>query len=153
MLTAGLNCRIMLLVCQEGLVSAPAPAIPGEAGVEAAVLVTASAFLKLLNRLVGLQWWEEWGGQETSHQPEHTTSCPAPAPRLGDRRWRWAAPLRPRLARWSQSTLSAPALGEISTVWEPGISQTTQRYREIQLLLHTFIIIKQKASHIYWSKN
>ena len=39
--------------------SAPAPAIPGEAGVEAAVLVTASAFLKLLNRLVGLQWWEE----------------------------------------------------------------------------------------------
>ena len=33
----------------------------GEADKEAAVLVTASAFLKVLNHLVGLQWcwWEE----------------------------------------------------------------------------------------------
>ena len=34
----------------------------GEADKEAAVLVTvtaSSAFLKLLNHLVGLQWWEE----------------------------------------------------------------------------------------------
>lgn len=43
--------------------SAPDPA--GEAQKEAAVLVTvtassaSSAFLKVLNHLVGLQWWEE----------------------------------------------------------------------------------------------
>ena len=42
---------------KEGLVLAPEPA--GEADKEAAVLVTASAFLKVLNHLVGLQWWEE----------------------------------------------------------------------------------------------